>query len=303
VCPLTDFADDLTEPGYGAIHWRKLVNASLLKNHFGKRPVAFTLIELLVVISIISLLVAILLPALAKARETARRTLCGSNLRQFGIAYNQYANDERGRMPSPSTYNDQDGTAIYRTTAAFITAYGSGRTNHGLFYDLQYISTTSTYYDPTAVGVPSDTNYFPYTRSNAADLAATYWGAGSTPFGAVIFSTYTTFKLANVQRPGTSGITAFQDANGYVSQTREAPNETNRFIAGLLDRNNSPTPTRDYGLLGCHQHANSNRVTHDGKFTLKLSADGSVKPRNYDYEANNNGINTSIAGWNAFHSR
>ncbi len=59
----------------------------------------FTLIELLVVVAIIVILIAILLPSLAKARESAKRTTCGSNLRQFGMALRYYANDNGDRLP------------------------------------------------------------------------------------------------------------------------------------------------------------------------------------------------------------
>ena len=59
----------------------------------------FTLIELLVVISIIALLVSLLLPALAAARETARKIQCGSNLRQIGVAAFTYVNDSDGGVP------------------------------------------------------------------------------------------------------------------------------------------------------------------------------------------------------------
>jgi prepilin-type N-terminal cleavage/methylation domain-containing protein/prepilin-type processing-associated H-X9-DG protein len=59
----------------------------------------FTLVELLVVVGIIAVLVAILLPTLNKAREQARRVMCGSNLRQLHIAYSMYANDFRGWYP------------------------------------------------------------------------------------------------------------------------------------------------------------------------------------------------------------
>ena len=72
---------------------------------------AFTLVELLVVISIIALLVSILLPALNRARYQAKKVLCMSNMRQWGLASSTYASDYEGWFPnvaSPTSNNIWD---------------------------------------------------------------------------------------------------------------------------------------------------------------------------------------------------
>jgi len=74
-----------------------------------KKQHGFTLIELLVVIAIIAILAAILLPALARAREAARRAACASNLKQWGLVYKMYSSESRsGKLP-PIQFTSRQG--------------------------------------------------------------------------------------------------------------------------------------------------------------------------------------------------
>ncbi len=65
----------------------------------------FTLVELLVVISIIALLMAVLLPALNKARDQAKRIVCANNLRQLNTGLNIFANENGGQLPLRGAVN------------------------------------------------------------------------------------------------------------------------------------------------------------------------------------------------------
>jgi len=65
----------------------------IIKENAMRRKEGFTLVELLIVISIIALLMSILVPSLGKARELAKRTVCGHNIKQVGVAIIAYSAD------------------------------------------------------------------------------------------------------------------------------------------------------------------------------------------------------------------
>jgi len=95
----------------------------------------FTLAEMLIVVGIIALLVSLLLPMVARARETAKQTSCANNLRQIAAAFIAYANDNDGNLPTPASgmQGDYADWIWWQPMRAGTSKYGDGGiARHGI---------------------------------------------------------------------------------------------------------------------------------------------------------------------------
>lgn len=118
---------------------RTLRRSAPQAGHGLPRWAGFTLIELLVVLALISLLISIITPALGRARETARRTVCGNNLREIGQSLWHYAEDHESWFPAkPHNNPDITNPTVAQLADCLVQESGKGRPNDPEGWGVQF---------------------------------------------------------------------------------------------------------------------------------------------------------------------
>ncbi len=160
---------------------------------------AFTLIDVLVTMAVVALLLGILMPGFASVRETSRRVVCASNLRQIGFGLTLYADTNRDYLPSsaflrgekPGGEGGASGSETWYPSEMMtlrlpgLPIFGIDKTWDGLgmLYSNEFLPTPEIFYCPSHWGKHPLSRYVPYWKGQNGAIVGNYHFRGVGPNG------------------------------------------------------------------------------------------------------------------------
>lgn len=149
---------------------------------------AFTLIDVLVSMAVIAVLIGIMLPALTAIRETGRKVVCSSNIRQIGLSTAMYADDYKGQLPHSRFYtksllNSSFTIQPQDLMMARIATPVNDWDGLGLLFGKQYCSTGQVYYCPSHKYVHRYSNYAAGWNGGPVDVLTNFQYRGGNASG------------------------------------------------------------------------------------------------------------------------
>jgi prepilin-type N-terminal cleavage/methylation domain-containing protein len=179
---------------------------------------AFTLVELLIVIGIMAVLIALLLPVLAKAREQANRAVCLSNLRQISASIFMYASNNRGHFPLEfRNQYDNSGSSRNNSNGELWVYYpANSAIKPGFFRRDMYLALG--YKEPS--NIPAGTNYG-FNQYPPLLQANPVWECPSRPL----------FYTGNTDYADAIGTSYMYLANGWGTRCPTTSPETSHFAS------------------------------------------------------------------------
>lgn len=136
------------------------------------------MLDVLTSMAVIMVLIALLLPSLSTVRESARRVVCGSNVRQIGLGLAMYADDYQGFLP-PSRFASPSQNAIHRSTLlrAIAPAVATGQSywdGVGILYEADYLAAPGVFYCPSHHGDHPFPRYAPLWGASGVEIVSNY---------------------------------------------------------------------------------------------------------------------------------